>query len=220
MVTTHKKTKWDAMRVVKALVGTNPSKKLVQARPADTGTPPVSARDDLPHEERPSLISTSIRPMENKIVPSDNSAHPHKPAVCFTSAIRWVDGLPVPVARPMISKEGIRQLPQAVMSLQYEGNPNDPLEDPEYLKMTNAEVMLIKLANNAGRGDIDATRMLLEYSIGKPKQEIESKQLKLTYQDYLEEIARKEQEEGVGSPVADTVATDVYNAQEINTDDE
>jgi hypothetical protein len=60
----------------------------------------------------------------------------------------------------------------------------------EFSGMTNAEVMIVKLARAAARGDKDSTAAMLDRVLGKPKQSVESKSMKLTYEDYLKEMAR------------------------------
>jgi hypothetical protein len=131
--------------------------------------------------------------------------------------IAWTpEGLPVPVSVPMLSKAGIEELATAALSLPYKIEPlalvdipasappelqsrlqieNDAAEkayeaELEFQGMTNAEVMIVKLARAAARGDKDATASMLDRVLGKPKQSVESKSMKLTYEDYLKEMAR------------------------------
>jgi hypothetical protein len=131
--------------------------------------------------------------------------------------IAWTpEGLPVPVSVPMLSKAGIEELATAALSLTYKIEPlvlsdippsaspaekariaaeNDRLEkahesELEFEGMTNAEVMIVKLARAAARGDKDSTAAMLDRVLGKPKQSVESKSMKLTYEDYLKEMAR------------------------------
>ena len=131
--------------------------------------------------------------------------------------IAWTpEGLPVPVSVPMLSKAGIEELATAALSLTYKIEPlvladippsaspaekariaaeNDRLEkayesELEFEGHTNAEVMIIKLARAAAGGDKDATSSMLDRVLGRPKQSVESKSLKLSYEDYLKEMAR------------------------------
>ena len=57
--------------------------------------------------------------------------------------------------------------------------------------MTNAEVMIVKLARSAAGGDQEATSMLLDRVLGRPKQSVESKNLSMTYADVLKEKAAR-----------------------------
>ncbi len=108
--------------------------------------------------------------------------------------IKWVDGKPVPIEKPILSKEAVSDLPIAVMSVPYK---RTPLEeefgiDKDLEGMTNGEVMMLQMSRSAARGDHKAADMLLDRILGKPKMVSESKNLNLTYQDYLQEIADRE----------------------------
>ena len=110
--------------------------------------------------------------------------------------IKWVEGRPVPTNVEILDKEAVAELPIAVLSLPYE---RSELEkefemDEEFEGMTNGEVALVIQARRASRGNSDALAMLLDRAIGKPKQHIENKNLNLTYEDYIKELARKIEE--------------------------
>lgn len=114
--------------------------------------------------------------------------------------ITWKDGVPVPTTRRILPKDGIRGLAQAAVSLPYTG----PDPDEEFTDMTMGEVMMIKMAQDAANGDQSATKELLDRIVGKSKQTTETTSLKLTYQDYLEELARTEAGGAPKSPIAPT----------------
>ncbi len=122
--------------------------------------------------------------------------------------IKWVDGMPVPVYREPIDRSAISDLGMAALSLPYAG---EILQDPktkelltdidtgDYLRapidkrfegMTNAEVMMIRMAEAAARGDYDAFDKILDRSIGKPKQVNENLNVNATYEDYLMNLAK------------------------------
>lgn len=112
--------------------------------------------------------------------------------------IKWVEGKPVPTNVEILDKAAVAELPITVLSLPYE---RSELEkelgvDEEFEGMTNAEVALVIQARRASKGDSDALTMLLDRVIGKPKQHIENKNLNLTYEDFINELARKETENG------------------------
>lgn len=113
--------------------------------------------------------------------------------------IKWVDGRPVPTNIDILDKEAVAELPIAVLSLPYE---RSELEkelgvDEEFEGMSNGEVALVVQARRASRGDSKALEMLMDRIVGKPKQQIESKNLNLSYEDYLKELARKIEEEKI-----------------------
>ncbi len=109
--------------------------------------------------------------------------------------IKWVAGKPVPTEREIITKEAVSELPIAVMSVPYKRTPLE-IEfkiDEDLDGMTNGEVMMLRMSRDAARGDHKATDMLLDRILGKPKMVSENKNLNLSYQDYLLELARKDE---------------------------
>jgi hypothetical protein len=113
------------------------------------------------------------------------------PAIVNKRVIEWVDGLPTAGTRPVVTVEGVRELVRVAMSLEYVPDP-DRIEDWEYEGMTNAEVMAIKLVRQAAKGDTAVISEVLDRVIGKPKQSIDSRTMTMTYQDYLEGLAKSE----------------------------
>jgi hypothetical protein len=117
------------------------------------------------------------------------------------------DGVPRPSSVPTISRQGIEDLAAVALSLPYK-IPEVPLNLPdkerqeavarreaemEFDGMTNAEVMIVKLARSAASGDPEATSMLLDRVLGRPKQSVESKSMTMTYADVLKEKAARAQ---------------------------
>ncbi len=94
----------------------------------------------------------------------------------------------------MINKEAVSQLPLTVLSLLYERTEIEKELgiDEKYEGMTNAEVAMIRLAEEAARGSLKAIDMLQDRIIGKPKISTENKNINLTYEDLLDQIARNE----------------------------
>ena len=71
----------------------------------------------------------------------------------------------------------------------------EPFKDPiglwpEYVGMSKGEVVIRQLIDMACFGGKDATKELLDRLVGKPKQQIETKKLTMSYQDYLDAIDR------------------------------
>jgi hypothetical protein len=153
--------------------------------------------------------------------------------------IAWTpEGLPVPVSVPQLSKAGIEELATTALSLTYRVPPLILPLDPgrectearraqyelereaaelaheaelEFEGMTNAEVMIIKLARAAAAGDKDATSAMMDRVLGRPKQSVESKSLKLTYEDYLKEMARG------GAAAAESERAEVVEVEGVET---
>ena len=65
--------------------------------------------------------------------------------------------------------------------------------DVEFEGKTNGEVAMMRLTEAAARGDLKALDMLMDRVTGKPKITTENKNLNLTYEDLLDQIARKEE---------------------------
>ena len=108
--------------------------------------------------------------------------------------ISWIDGAPVPATREILRKEVFEVLPTTVLSLPYEPTPSDIElgQQDRFTGMTNGEVMLLRIAEQAAGGDQDAAKMLLDRILGKPRQHVEVKKLTMTYQDFLEQVATNE----------------------------
>ena len=112
----------------------------------------------------------------------------------YSKSIKWVNGVPQPAYREIISRESVGDLPLVTLSLPYERTPSEIIDDidKDLEGLTNAEVIMIRITRQAAHGDQDAVKILLDRILGKPKQSIETKTLALNYQDYLEELARRE----------------------------
>lgn len=114
----------------------------------------------------------------------------------YQSFIDWKDGKPVVVYKEMLTKEVIADLPVATLSTPYQRTDKEIFLniDPEFENKTNAEVMHIRLARKAAGGSMEAIKILQDRILGKPKQEIETRKLTMSYADYLDQIAKKEEE--------------------------
>ncbi len=94
----------------------------------------------------------------------------------------------------MLDKEAVVQLPLTVMSLLYKRTDFEKEMgiDKELEGLTNAEVAMMHLADDAARGNQKAIDMLQDRIVGKPMISSENKNINLTYEDFLDVIARKE----------------------------
>ena len=110
--------------------------------------------------------------------------------------IRWENGVPVPCYGQSLQANNFKDLSLLAFSLPYEGEidkeTGERIIDPEFVGMTNAEVMYVKLGQYAAQGDLDAATFLLDRIIGKPKQQTENLSVKMGYQEFLEALSEQD----------------------------
>lgn len=110
-------------------------------------------------------------------------------------SLEWVNGVPVPVNRPIIDKPAIQKSMMSSLSLPYNGywcpNRGEWLIEERFVGMTNIEVIAVRLAEEAAAGNLSAIKEIFDRTLGKPKQSVENTNLDLTYEDYLQMIADK-----------------------------
>ncbi len=132
--------------------------------------------------------------------------------------IVWgADGLPRPSSAPSLSPASISELATVALSLPYKPDPLVPSEAEEFEGMTNAEVMIVKLARSAAGGNMAATTELLDRVLGRPKQSVESKTMSMTYADVLKEKAARLSE--ARSRQESAIDVVVGAVRRVNTDD-
>ncbi len=114
----------------------------------------------------------------------------------YESFVDWTDGTPTVVYRQMITPEVLSDLPLAALSLPYKRSEEDIFlgNEEEFEGRTNAEVMNIRLARRAAAGEMEATKLIQDRILGRPKQQIESRSVTQTYTQYLEMLAEEEEE--------------------------
>lgn len=135
------------------------------------------SEDNLPSANPP-----PPKPIENNVAAGGL-------AVVNKRMITWgADGVPVPTSVPLISKQNIEELALVSLALPYTGDALGMVEE-EFKGMSNAEVMLVKLARSAAGGSMAAVEVLLDRVLGRPKQSVESKSFRMTYEDLLKEKA-------------------------------
>jgi len=137
--------------------------------------------------------------LSTQLIPDESGTSFHRAPRAEVYAERyidWEDGMPVLKYRNVVKKEAIEELTRHAMSQAYEGEWEPLLqcyiEDPRFKGMMKAEVMRHKLIDKATKGDIDAIKLIDERLLGKPKQSVESKNMHITYEDYLMELAKQE----------------------------
>lgn len=115
----------------------------------------------------------------------------------YESYITWDNGNPVIAYKEMLTKEVVAELPLAALSARYERTDEEKVlgEALDFEGLTLAEVMNIRLARSAANGELDAIKTILDRTLGKPKQSIQSTKLSMTYTEYLDQLAQKEDED-------------------------
>ncbi len=121
----------------------------------------------------------------------------------YESVITWESGEPVVKYRQMLTKNVIADMPIVAMSMPYKRTQEeiDNDIDPEFEGKTNVEVMNIRLARKAAKGDLDAYRLLTERVLGRPKQEVQSTNLSMSYSEFLEKVTEEENENIIDAQV-------------------
>jgi len=148
-------------------------------------------------DEGEDLIVPSTPPMDKTV------ARVGDMGVINRRMIVWgPDGVPRPESVPMLSPKAIEDLSITALSLPYKPDPLAP-SDKEFEGMTNAEVMLVRLARTAAGGSLAATETLLDRVLGRPKQSIESKNVNVSYADVLKEKADRAAAEAKGNGTVD-----------------
>jgi hypothetical protein len=104
--------------------------------------------------------------------------------------ISWIDGVPTLVVQPMLTKALTTDIILAAASQPY----HDPLGlEPEFLGMSNMEVMVIKQVRRAAttgeRVDVEG---ILDRILGRPKTSAENTNVSVSYEDFLREVDSKE----------------------------
>lgn len=107
----------------------------------------------------------------------------------------WKDGIPTV---EIVAQQVKEVIPDVLVSALLEPFEDDLGIYPEYEGLTKLEVMAKNMATNAAHGGIDSANQMLDRILGKPKQSSESKNLNVTYQDFLNELERRNAENEVG----------------------
>ena len=173
-------------------------------------------------------------PMDNGDSPSaDKKVEGLMPAVPHKRMITWdeVTGLPVPTDVPILEKPQVEALALTTLALPYRTPPlavgatereiefhKELLEqEKEFVGMNNGEVMMVRMARAAASGDLAAADKLLDRVLGKPKQSSEVKTMSISYEQFMENLAKQEN----NKPIAGgTVVEDVEIVREKPTERE
>lgn len=95
-----------------------------------------------------------------------------------------------------ISKQTVEQYGLTALNNPYEGSWNPVTNtydiEPQYLGKTNYEVIWEKMTQIAAGGSLDHAKFIFDRVLGKPMQQMEVTSMSVSYDQYLEELAKKE----------------------------
>jgi hypothetical protein len=109
-----------------------------------------------------------------------------------SSAIRWENGVPIPVRMETINKNYIPTLLEILVSEEYEGHLDETGErfiDSRYAGNSYLEAILRQMVEGAAAGNAKSAEMVLDRLMGKPKQAIESVNMNMSYEQFLDRLA-------------------------------
>lgn len=88
-----------------------------------------------------------------------------------------------------IKRDDVRNTIKSLWSLRYDA---DPILEPEFVGLTNGQVIMLRQVQLAANGDGTAVDRLLDRMIGKPEQINKNLNVQGTYKEFMEEVARQE----------------------------
>jgi hypothetical protein len=106
------------------------------------------------------------------------------------------DGTPMPTYSEPITIIGIKEQLFIEISKEYEGEYDPEFECKTmpngYRNKRKIDAAITRQVDAAAAGDQKAFEIIMNYTIGRPKQAIESVQVSMTYQDYLQNLVDEE----------------------------
>lgn len=100
------------------------------------------------------------------------------------------DGNPMPIHNSSFSKPTARGFFHAILATPYEQRQDEfdstqiDVRDLHYENVTKGEAIIRRLIDAATHGNYDATKLVLEYVIGKPTQSVEHQHNIQTFSDF------------------------------------
>ena len=108
-------------------------------------------------------------------------------SVEYRAELLWQDGMPYLASAPVrVSnnpQEALPELLRKVLDLPYDGS------DSTLAGLSNAEAIAVQVARSAANGDLNATQMLFDRLLGRPKQSIETVSLTGDLNTFLDQVA-------------------------------
>ncbi len=110
--------------------------------------------------------------------------------------IIWEDGMPVPIYNDPLNVPSMKELAITAVSTQYTGDVDpetgETVFEERFQGSTLMEVTMVRLAEQAATGNLKAAEMIMDRILGKPKQQVESVSVRMSYDDYLMQLAKEE----------------------------
>lgn len=136
----------------------------------------------------------------------------------------WVEDMPRPRINKSMRKEQIQELYHAAGALLYRGEWNADtqqfvIKDPRFIGATYAEVAVMLDWDEAVKSDGGKSReRVMDRTLGKPKQALESTSMHVSYSEYLDQLAKEE--EAAKQQIVDVFYTtaEEYNGEDIDLD--
>lgn len=145
---------------------------------------------------------------KKNLLPAEFDANKAPPAatVDYRAELLWKDGVPylasAPVRVSSNPQEALPELLRKVLDLPYDGS------DSSLARLSNAEAIAIQVARSAANGDLNATQMLFDRLLGRPKQSIESVNLTGDLNEFLDKVAEATKIETVEVESTEVVPND------------
>jgi hypothetical protein len=113
--------------------------------------------------------------------------------------VQFINGTAVAIEVPNVTPQHVQELVSQTALTAYEPLKNEegtllPGEE-NYVGLTRLHVALDRNAIRAGNGDTDALDRILDRTIGKPTQSVQSISMTMNYQDWINQEAGKPTEE-------------------------
>jgi hypothetical protein len=128
----------------------------------------------------------------------------------------WKDDLPQTRSGQTMQRNHLQNLYHAALALPYKGEWNPDSQswqvEPELRGLTNGEVMVLRQVRKAADGDSKAAENVLDRTLGKPKQAIESTNLNVSWRDVLKMYAEADEVDiAQQAPVVDVQVSSILD---------
>lgn len=133
--------------------------------------------------------------------------------------MKWNGNVPTPVYNEPqeFTPDQAKAAQIKALNAPYRGTYDAKLDayvvEKEFEGLTNYEVACIRRAEAAAMGNLKAVEQVEDRLFGKPKQAVESVQMKMSYQDFLESLAQESEDSAF-----DIYATPVEEYEETADD--
>jgi len=132
--------------------------------------------------------------------------HPYAVKRHGMTRITWDEnGMPVLEDVPPRTEDGMKKITHTLLSSPYQGHIDEETGEVLFFEglagMTHAEALQRILIGKAINGSIKSTEILFDRAYGKPKQQTENVNLNMSYEDFLDRLAAKTNNESPPGPL-------------------